>query len=66
MVLKDSKYTFFIKKPLKTIRKKFHQPPIEFRSYSDNEKICVIKTLHDYIDKTKNLKQLDKKTTLAS
>ena len=56
MVLEDSKYFFFIKKPLKTTTKNFHQPPIEFRSYPGNEKTCVIKTLHDYISKTKNLR----------
>ena len=52
----DSKCTFFITETLKTTRKIFHQSPIEWRSYLDNEKIHVIKTLHDYTDKTKNLR----------
>lgn len=45
--------TFFIKELLKTTRKIFRQLSVEFRSYPDNEKICVIKILHDYIGKNK-------------
>lgn len=56
MVLEDSKCTFFIKRLLKTTRKNFHQPPVEIRSNPCNTKICVIKTLHDYIGKSKNLR----------
>ena len=56
MVLEDSKCIFFIKEPLKTAKKKIHQPPIEFRSYPDNDQICVIKTLHDCIGKTKKMR----------
>ena len=55
MVLEDSKCTFLIKRPLKNSRKKFYQPPIEISTYPYNKKICVIKTLHDYIGK-KNLR----------
>ena len=43
MVLEDSKCTFFINEPLKTTRKNFHQPPIKFRSYPDNEKNVLLK-----------------------
>ena len=56
IVLEDSKCTLFIKELLKTTRQNFHQTPIKFRSYPDIEEISVIKNLHDYIVKTKNLR----------
>ena len=57
MILEDSKCTFFINKPLKTTRKNFHQPPIEFVSYPHDESLCIIKTLNDYINITATIRK---------
>lgn len=47
------KYIFYINELTKTSRPSFHPEPLEFRSFPQDENICVVQTLNTYLDRTK-------------
>ena len=57
MELSDLKCTFVITEKVKQSRVGTHlKPVIEFLAYPENEKLCVIKHLQEYIKKTQVLR----------
>ena len=56
MDVKNESYTFFIPSLLKTSRPSFHQEPLTFIEYPQNQKICVVRNIDEYILRTKELR----------
>ena len=56
MLLQKGKCTFFIKRPIKTTKPGFHHSPIAFSEYPWHRKICIVTTITDYLQITKNLR----------
>ena len=52
MTLKENKCSFIITEKLKHTRKGHHLKPIELSAYPHDKDLCVIHTLHEYIEKT--------------
>ena len=56
MHMDNNKCIFFISSLLKQSRPNFHQAPLEFVAHTDNECICPIAHIREYIEKTKELR----------
>ena len=52
ITLKENKCSFIITEELKHTRKGHHLKPIELSAYPHDKDLCVIHTLHEYIEKT--------------
>ena len=61
MVLEKGKYTFFIKRPIKTTKPDFHQSPIVFSEYPLNGNICIATTIIHDLEITKDLRISDQR-----
>ena len=59
MVLEKGKYTFFIKKPIKTAKPGFHQSPVVLSEYPLNGSICILTTITHDLEITKDLRITD-------
>ena len=59
MLLEKGKSTFFINRPMKTAKQSFHQSPIVFSTYPSNRKICIVTTINQYLEITKDLRTTD-------
>ena len=51
------KVIFEIRDLLKQSRPAYHKGFIEMKCFSENENICVVHTLYDYIDRKKNIRK---------
>ena len=47
---------FQINSLLKQSRRGYHQAPIEFLAYPENTKLCVVSVLHDYLARTRQIR----------
>lgn len=56
MLLDDTSASFYIPKRLKTTTPTFHQEPLEFDSFPDNRKVCVIDCLKCYLNRTEGIR----------
>jgi len=56
MHLEESKVVFYIPSLLKTSRPNFHQAPLEFVAYPQNESICPIRMLRLYLKATEGVR----------
>lgn len=56
MELSDLKCTFVITEKVKQSRVGTHLKPVEFLAYPEDEKLCVVKHLQEYIKKTRVLR----------
>ena len=56
MRLTESKCTFFVNSLLKHSRRGTHQSPIELNSFEENKALCVIRVLHEYLNRTRPLR----------
>ena len=56
MKLRDHKCTFVITEKVKQSRVGTHLKPVEFLAYPDEEKLCVVKHLQEYIKQTQVLR----------
>ena len=56
MELSDCKCTFVITEKVKQSRVGTHLKPVEFLAYPEEEKLCVIKLLQEYVKKTEVLR----------
>ena len=59
MVLSDDKCIFQITSLLKQSRVGYHLKPIELLSFRENENLCIIKTINEYLKRTENLRSDD-------
>ena len=59
MVLEKVKCTFFIKRPMKSIKPGFHQSTLAFTEYFSNSKICIVTIMTHYLEITKYLRITD-------
>ena len=59
MILENGKSTFFINRLMKTTKPGFHQSPIALSEYPSNRKICIVTTINDYLEITKDLRITD-------
>ena len=59
MLLEKGKFTFFLKRPMKTTKPGFHQSPVAFSEYPSNRKICIVTTITHYLGITKDLRITD-------
>ena len=50
-------YTFYIPKVLKTTKPGNHQHPLQFETYQENEKLCIVNCLKEYINRTMNIRE---------
>lgn len=57
MELSDLKCTFVITEKVKQSRVGIHLKPVEFLPYPEDEKLCVIKHLQEYIKRTKVIRK---------
>ncbi len=65
----ESLYTFFIPKLLKTTTPTFHQEPLEFEAFPQNDKLCVHDCLTEYLERKNSInsvKKDDKSTLIIS
>ena len=53
----DNAITFYIPSVLKTTKPGKHQEPLIFRYFPDNEKICVVSYLKEYLSRTENIRE---------
>ena len=56
MHLTEMECTFYISKLVKTSRPKFHTSPLQFQSYPEDHRLCVVLCLRDYIERTKEFR----------
>ena len=56
MHLVDDKCIFFIRTVLKQSRPGFHQEPLDFKIYPQNESLCPVANIRAYLEATKNLR----------
>ena len=61
MQLSDTKCVFQICSVIKQTRKGNHLAPIELLAFAENEKLCVIKVLEEYIKKTRDLRKEERR-----
>ena len=52
-----TKYVFYIPKVLKTTTPSFHQEPLEFEEFMEDEKVCVVDCLEEYILRTECIRE---------
>jgi len=50
-------HTFYISKILKTTKPGKHQQPLQFESFHKNEKICVVRCINEYLNRTSLLRE---------
>ena len=53
----SEKFTFAINKVMKTAKPGKHQQPIEYYSYQENDKVCVVSCLRECIRRTKLIRE---------
>ena len=56
MSLSPSRITCSIGDPLKTTRPGHHLSQLIFEAYAHDRKLCVVSTIHHYLDRTKDLR----------
>ena len=59
MLLEKGKFTFFIKRPMKTVKPGFHQSPSLRSEYPSSRKISIVTTIAYYLEITKDLQITD-------
>lgn len=64
MKIQNGKCTFYVTKLLKHSKRGNHQRPIEFLSFPENKKLCIVDMLKAYIKKTHELRKDSKCTNL--
>ena len=52
MVAEKSRYVFDVRKILKTTKPSKHIPPLEFFAFPEEENLCVVRCLDEYISRT--------------
>ena len=52
MVAEKSRYVFDVRKILKTTKPSKHIPPLEFFGFPEEENLCVVRCLDEYISRT--------------
>ena len=58
-------FTFYIPKILKTTTPNFHQDPLEFEAFCEDQKVCVHSCLTEYLDRTSAIREnLEEDTSL--
>lgn len=57
MTIEDNKCVFYINTLLKHSRSGKHQQPLEFSAFSENESLCIITHIKEYIRRTEALRQ---------
>ena len=50
-------YTFFIPEPLKQTRPGYHQEPLRFPNFPQEEKLCVVSCLDEYLRRTEHIRE---------
>ena len=60
-----NKYTFHIMEKVKQSRVGTHIAPLQFIRYPDDEKICVVHHLHEYINRTGLLRNSEKQLLIS-
>ena len=55
--LSNGKYIFYIPSVLKTSKPGRHQAPLEFESFPDNENLCIVNCIQEYISRTKLIRE---------
>ena len=51
------RYTFYIPTVLKMTSLTFHQEPLEFEAFPDNNKLCVINCINEYLHRTELIRE---------
>ena len=50
-------YSLYIHKALKTTSPSFHQKPLQFVAFPDEDLLCIVKCLNEYIERTKLIRE---------
>lgn len=50
-------YTFFIPKALKQTRPGHRQEPLRFKNFPDDENLCIVRCLDEYLQRTENVRE---------
>ena len=57
MHLDTNRCIFYVAELMKQSRPSFHPAPLEFTSFPDNQNICVVECINDYLERTKELRK---------
>jgi len=60
----ESTYKFYLTEPTKHFKQGKANDPIEFREYKSNIKLCPVRTLDTYIERTQHLRREHDSTKL--
>ena len=61
----DSRWVFSVDVPLKQTRKGKHLAPLEFLAFPQNNKLCVVSVLKEYVRRTKDVRGSETKLLLS-
>ena len=53
----QSSYSFYIPRALKTTSPWFHQTPLQFEAFPEDELLCIVKCLNEYIERTRRIRE---------
>ena len=53
----QSSYSFYIPRALKTTSPSFHQTPLQFEAFPEDELLCIVKCLNEYIERTRRIRE---------
>ena len=65
MEMAENTCCFHITEHIKTSKPGFHAPTIVVKEYSQNEKLCPLKTWHDYLSGTSHLRSKAKQLFIS-
>ena len=61
----DSRWVFSVDVPLKQTRKGKHLAPLEFLAFPQNNKLCVVSVLKEYVRRTKDVRGSETKLLIS-